>query len=339
MKKRIAILGASGYVGGELLRLMSSHPDVEVLLASSERDAGRAVQDTLIGLRRVPRARSLRFSRLAELPQVDVAFSCLPQGAFPRHREFIEARADLVFNLAGDYRLRRAEEIARHYADSQRFPWPDRHVYFVPELSADRPRSGVVSLPGCMAAATLYALYPLCGMGLIERQVVADVKTGSSGSGKAVTEHVAERAGNFRPHRLHGHRHGPEIVQALADFSAQDVELQFSTHSLDLPRGVLATVYTRLAPGVTTLDVKRAYVQSYLHAPFVHHLNRGLPMIKSVLGSNAVELGHSVEGRSCVVVAALDNLVKGAAGQAVQAFNILCGIEESTALSAGGSWP
>lgn len=339
MKKRVAILGASGYAGGELLRLLSSHPHVEVLFASSERDAGREVQETLVGLRRVPRARSLRFSPLAEMPEVDVAFSCLPQGALPRQRGFIEGRAGLVVNLAGDYRLRRAEEIALHYPDSQRSPWPEQHVYFVPELSAARPRSGLVSLPGCMAAATLYALYPLCRLRLIERHVVADVKSGSSGSGKAVTEHPAERAGNFRPHKLHGHRHRPEIVQALADLAGEDVDLQFSTHSLDLPRGILATVYTRLAPNVSSLDVKRAFVQAYREAPFVHHLTRGMPMIKSVLASNTVELCHSVEGRSCVVVAALDNLIKGAAGQAVQALNVLCGFEEGTALSGGVSWP
>jgi [amino group carrier protein]-6-phospho-L-2-aminoadipate/5-phospho-L-glutamate reductase len=339
MKKRVAILGASGFTGGELLRLLLSHPGVEVVFASSEREAGQRVQEALVGLRHVSATKSLRLSRLSEMPEVDVAFACLPQGALPQHLGFIEQRAELIINLAGDYRLRKAEEISLHYPESQAFPWPERHAYFVPELSPSRPRSGVVSLPGCMAAATIYALYPLCKMGLIDKRVVADVKTGSSGSGKAGSEHSAERAGNFRPHKLHGHRHRPEIVQALADYSGQDMELQFSTHSLDLPRGILATVYTRLEPGVTPLDVKRAFSRAYLHTAFVRHLNRWMPMIKAVLGSNWAELNHSVEGQSCVVVCALDNLIKGAAGQAVQAFNLIHEMDESAALSGGGVWP
>lgn len=341
---RAAILGASGYVGAELLRLLLSHPRVEVAFASSEGSSGEPAAEVLPGLRHHPRAKGLVLRRMADLESVDAAFSCLPNGMLPERLAFIAQKAGVVFNLAGDFRLKDRAELERHYPGSLRCEWPGSERYFVPELCPDPSPSKVVSLPGCMAAATLYALYPLCRHGLIESMVVADVKTGSSGSGKEGSEHPSERAHNFRPHKLHGHRHRPEIVQALKSLAGADVQLQFSTHSLDLPRGVFVTVYTRLKEGVDSLEVKRAYARSYLNAPFVRTLWKnngrlGLPMLKTVVGTNSVELATSVEGRSCVAVAALDNLVKGAGGQAVQSMNRMWGFAETLGLEGGGLWP
>ena len=304
---RVAVLGATGYTGGELLRLLFAHPNVSVVFASSESSAGMPVANTVPALRTNSKAKGLLLQELAELGPVDIVFSCLPCGLLPEKLAFVEARAARIINLAGDYRLRSRGDIEKH-----------TETYFVPELCAVTPTTKLLSLPGCMAAATLYALYPLVRNKLIEVDVIADAKTGSSGGGKD-----------------HGHRHRPEIVDALHRFTGTRLDLQFSTHSLDLPRGVLVATYSKLKPGVTSLDVKRAYVQAYVKSSFVHYLTGGnrlaLPMIKTVAQTNAVEVGTSIEGRNCVTVATLDNLAKGAAGQAVQAFNRLMGVAEKTA--------
>jgi N-acetyl-gamma-glutamyl-phosphate reductase len=188
-----------------------------------------------------------------------------------------------------------------------------------------------------MAVASLYALYPMFASGLAEPRVVVDAKTGSTGGGRDGGEHPAERAGNFRIHKPHGHRHLPEIRQALAEFTGVAPELQFSTHSLDVPRGILVTGYLRLRPGVTTLEVKRAYARAYVNKPFVRvrtapRTPQEFPMLKAVVGSNVAEVAVSVRGVEVVAVAALDNLVKGAAGQAIQAMNLLLGLDETMGL-------
>ncbi len=341
---RVAILGASGYTGGELLRLLLSHPLSEVVFISSESLAGKPAALAIPTLRHYPKAKGVVFKTLNELPKVDIAFSCLPSGRLPEILQFVADRSNIIFNLAGDYRLKARQDIERHYPNSLRGPWPDSESYFIPEFCADIQSAKVISLPGCMAAAALYALYPLCRLDLIEDNIIVDAKTGSSGAGKTDPEHPAERVCNFRAYKLHGHRHQPEITQALKFFARRDVDLQFSTHSLDLPRGIFVTAYTKLREGVTTLDVKRAYIQSYLKTPFVHYLSPrpgrlSVPMIKTVVGTNFVDIASSIEGRSCVTVAALDNLLKGAAGQAIQALNRFMGVDETLGLAVGGMWP
>ncbi|MFH9349584.1 N-acetyl-gamma-glutamyl-phosphate reductase [Kitasatospora sp. NPDC017646] len=330
----VAVLGATGYTGAELIRLLLDHPYAELAFLSSERSAGRTVGAVLPWLRNHPAAAKLTFRPLDELPEVDVAFGCLPGGQLPPRMGLVAKRAGRVLNLAGDFRLRDPEQAAAHYPASA--DWPEPFAYHVPEF-ADVPRDRFVNLPGCMAVTTVYALRPLFAAGLVEDDVVVDAKTGSSGSGRGSTEHPADRAGNFRVHKLFGHRHAPEVVQALTDYAGAAPELHFSTYSLDTPRGILVTAYSRLRPGVTALEVRRAYAASYARTPFVRlrpspRSPQDFPMLKSVIGSNVAEVAVSVRGGRCVTVAALDNLLKGAAGQAVQTFNRLHGLPEATGL-------
>ena len=339
-RARVAVVGASGYSGGELIRLLLDHPHVELAFLSAERNAGAPVGALHPAVRNHPRAAGLKFRPLAELSEVDtvdVAFTCLPTGALPPVLPAVADRAKWVLNVAGDYRLRDQAEVRAHYPASAEHPGPEPFVYHVPELADGVPEHRFINLPGCMAVSTIYALYPLFADGLVEPRVVADAKTGSSGSGRGGTEHPADRAGNFRVHKPHGHRHLPEIRQAVADATGATPDLQFSTHSLDLPRGILVSVYARLLPGKTALDVRRAYARAYAGRPFLRvrpspKAPQDFPMLKAVVGSNVAEVGVAVKDDQVVAISALDNLIKGAAGQAVQVMNQVLGLDETLGL-------
>lgn len=334
---RVAVAGASGYTGGEVIRLLLEHPGVELAFLSAERHAGSTVVAVHPSLRNHPRAVGLRFRPLAEVEDVDVAFACLPTGALPARLSQLAGTAQRVLNLAGDFRLRDSGLVRRHYPQTAEHPPADEFAYYVPELSGAVPDSRFINLPGCMAVAALYALQPLFTDGLAEPRVVVDAKTGSTGGGRGGGESPAERAGNFRVHKLHGHRHGPEISQVLSDVAGTPVDLRFTAHSLDVPRGILVTCYTELRDGVKPLDVKRSFAKAYVGQEFVRvrpapKAPQDFPMLKAVVGSNVAEVGVSVKDRECVTVAALDNLVKGAAGQAVQVMNLISGFDEGMGL-------
>ncbi len=336
-KIRVGIVGASGYTGGELTRLLLDHPQVELAFLSSERHAGRPVSGVHPALRNHPMAGGLRFRPLRELPEIDVAFGCLSTGALPAHLPLLAGQAKLVLNVAGDFRLRDPREEEANYPATTANPPSERFAYYIPELSDAVPDSRLVNLPGCMAVASIYALYPLFAESLIQADVIVDAKSGSTGGGRGSDEHPAERAGNFRAHKLHGHRHAPEIRQALTDSTGNRPDLQFSTHSLDVSRGIFVTAYARLLPNVTALDVRRAFTKAYLGKPFVRvrpapRSAQDWPMLKSVVGSNVAEVAVAVRDGRCVIVAALDNLIKGAAGQAIQALNLISGLDETLGL-------
>ncbi|WP_326595102.1 N-acetyl-gamma-glutamyl-phosphate reductase [Streptomyces sp. NBC_01803] len=336
---RAAVIGASGYTGGELIRLLLDHPAAEIAFASSQRHPGVPVGTVHPWLRNHPAASGLRLRSLEELVDVDVAFCCLPSGTLPVVLPRVAERAKRVLNLAGDFRLRDEAEVRAHYPASVGAParGAESFSYYVPELSGAPPEGRFVNLPGCMAVASLYALFPLFADRLVEPRVVLDAKTGSTGAGRRTAEHPAERAGNFRVHKPFGHRHLPEIRQALSDFTGARPGLRFSTYSLDVPRGIVVTGYAQLRPGVTPLGVKRSFVRAYAGRPFVRvrpspKTPLDYPMLKAVVGSNVAEVAVGVRGDEIVTVAALDNLVKGAAGQAIQAMNLLAGLDETTGL-------
>ncbi|MDG4785117.1 N-acetyl-gamma-glutamyl-phosphate reductase [Micromonospora sp. WMMD1102] len=336
----VAVLGGSGFIGAELMRLLAAHPQVEPKFVSSARHAGQRVGQVVPGLRNSPVGEH-RMRGLDEMSKVDVAVACLPNGTLPTVLEEVSANADLVVNVAGDYRLRQPDEIAKHYPESAggwRHPIP----YWVPEFCA-KPTEPVLNLPGCMAASTLYAIYPLFQAGVAAPQVVVDAKTGSSGSGSGSVEHPAIRDGNVRVHRLHGHRHAPEVRQAITDLTGNTPDIQFSTFSLPVARGVMVSAYGRLNPGAGIGDVRRAFARAYADTPFVRMANgrtpMALPMLKTVVGSNVAEVGVAVEDDRWVSVCTLDNLIKGGAGQAVQALNRVYGLDERLGLPEAGGWP
>lgn len=314
----MAVLGAGGFTGGESVRLLLEHPRVDLVHLSSERQAGVPIGRALPAVRNHPRSAGLTLAPLEAMPEVDVALCCLPGGELPGRLDAVAARAEHVVNLAGDFRLTDPAERDRHYPATP--AGATRFTYHVPEFG--RPVGRFLNLPGCMAVAGLYALHPLFAADLVDPEVVVDAKTGSTGGGRDGAGH-AGRSGNALPHKLHGHRHRPELAAALAGLTGARVDLQFSTYSLDVARGVLVSAYATAKPGVTDLDVRRAYAKAYGRTPFVRYRPGARPALKTVVGSNVAEVGVALDGRRCVAVAALDNLVKGAAGQAVQTVNQL----------------
>ncbi|GGA43743.1 N-acetyl-gamma-glutamyl-phosphate reductase 1 [Kroppenstedtia guangzhouensis] len=345
--KRAAILGGTGFTGSELYRLLGGHPYIEVEYISSESKAGTPVDRYFISSRHKKNKSNLRFRKLSELDgRYDLIFSCLPTGSLPQHIERIAEHTDYIFNISGDYRIPDADLLQKYYPETLKHEFSGGSHYYIPEFSEIKRDVKVVNLPGCMAVASIYSLYPLVAHDLIESWVVTDAKTGSSGAGKSSAETHAERSHNFRPHKAHGHRHQPEIQFALQKHLGRRIELQFSTYSLDLPRGISVSSYSRLKEDVSEIDVKKAFYSTYVSKPFVHYLRskngaQSLPMIKTVVGTNDVEVGVYVEGRNCVSIASIDNLIKGAAGQAIQAANLYMGFPEETGVqsSAEGAWP
>lgn len=341
---RAAVVGAAGYVGGELLRLLLDHPAVEPTQATSERRAGHPVSSVHPNLRDRTR---LKLRRREDLEPTDLLFLCLPRGEAARSMDSFGSLAETVVDLSPDFRLRDPDLHAAWYGGDTVCPqWRTRFVYGLPE-TARRELAGArwISGVGCNATAVNLALLPLARTGWIERAVV-EVKVGSSEAGARATgsSHHPERAGAVRSYAPVGHRHQAEILQTLG---LEPHRLSFSATAIDRVRGVLATAHVFLA--TDDLDdraVWRLFRDAYRDEPFVRVVRerRGLyrfPEPKIVQGTNYCDVGWALdrEGGRLVVIAALDNLVKGAAGSAVQAVNVAHGFAETAGLGFSGLHP
>ena len=341
---RVAVLGASGYTGGELLRLLAGHPDAEVVAVGASERAGRAVGDVH------PHLAALGDLVLEELgPDVadrcDVAFLALPHGTSAAIAPDLLARGARVVDLAGDFRLP-ADEYPAWYGFEHPSPaWLDKAVYGLPELfRADIPGAQLVANPGCFPTAVALALAPAARGGMLGAPVIVDAKTGVSGAGAkpTTTVHYAHTEGSVRPYRVGSHQHTPEIERALSAAGGGDVRVTFVPHLVPAVRGVLVTCYAPFTDGATAGDVDRAIHEAYDDEPFVRVLDDGvMPDPKRVTGTNVCEIGVGMDARTgtAIVAAAVDNLVKGAAGQAIQNMNLLCGFDETTALPTLGLYP
>ncbi len=342
---RAAIVGASGYAGGELLRLLLSHPEVEVTQVTSETYAGQYVHFVHPNLRGHTQ---LRFTRLASLGPCDVLFVALPHGEVMERIQQFAAVAERIVDLSADFRLHDPDDYVRWYGRAHQAPeWLSQFVYGLPELHRQqlqgaRYASGV----GCNAAVTTLGLWPLYKRGLV-REAVIDVKVGSSEGGAKATpaSHHPERAGVIRTYAPVGHRHIAELIQELALDPAQP-NLHFSVTSVDLVRGALATGHCLLHEELDDRDVWRIYREDYTGEPFIRLVaaSRGIhryPEPKTLTGSNHCDIGFVSDPgrRRLVVISAIDNLMKGASGTAVQCMNLMCGLPETMGLEFPGLHP
>lgn len=344
----VSIIGASGYTGGELLRLLLDHPFVQVRQVTSERSAGTFVHFTHPNLRGRTK---LQFVSAGEVEPVDLLFLCLPHGSAMEKIDHYAGLAERIVDLSADFRLRDPDDYVRWYGKAHSNPaWLERFVYGLPELHRAEMRAArYVSGVGCNATATTLAIYPLFAQKLADatRGVICEVKVGSSEGGNKAGEatHHPERAGVMRSFAPTGHRHTAEILQALRRVDAAP-EVHLSATAVDNVRGVLATAHAFVRPGVEEKDLFRAYRQVYRDEPFVRVVKErtGIyryPEPKILAGSNYADVGFEFEPASGRVVAlcAIDNLMKGAAGSAVQALNIMLGWEEATGLTFPGLHP
>ncbi|MFC5288562.1 N-acetyl-gamma-glutamyl-phosphate reductase [Actinokineospora guangxiensis] len=335
---RVAVAGASGYAGGEVLRLLLSHPDVDIGALTAGGNAGSRLGEHQPHL--IPLAdRLLEETTPDTLHGHDVVFLALPHG----HSAAIAAElADtLVIDCGADHRLDDPADWTRWYGGDHAGTWP----YGLPELPNGRDdlvHARRIAVPGCYPTVSSLALAPALAAGLIEPEVVIVAVSGTSGAGKALKPHLlgSEVMGSLSVYGVGGvHRHTPEIAQNLRKAAGRDVGVAFTPVLAPLPRGILATCTAKLTGDH---DVRAAYAKAYDHEPFVHLLPEGQwPTTSAVLGSNAVHLQVTVDadqGR-LVAVGAVDNLTKGTAGAAVQSMNIALGLPETTGLSSVGVAP
>jgi LysW-gamma-L-alpha-aminoadipyl-6-phosphate/LysW-L-glutamyl-5-phosphate reductase len=346
-KLRVGIFGGSGYGGAELLRILLFHPRASVALVTANEHAGRAVAEVHRNLHGLT---ELRFEKAPDdfesLTNLDCLFLALPHGQaldiVPRLPAGLK-----VIDLSGDFRLRDAASFEKHYGRAHTAAGLQREfVYGLTELNRAAIKGArLISNPGCFATATLLALAPLAASGALAGRVVVDAKTGSSGSGAkpAANTHHPQRSNSFYAYKPFTHQHVPEIEQTLADVGGDEgwmSELVFMTHSLPVSRGIFASVYAELKEGreMTAEELKATYEEFYRGSFFVR-LVAGSPDINWVKATNFCDIGFAARGRQVAVFSAIDNLVKGAAGQAVQNMNLMFGLEETEGLMLVGGNP
>jgi N-acetyl-gamma-glutamyl-phosphate reductase len=352
MGARVAVAGASGYAGGELLRLLAGHPDLEIAAVTADSSAGKSVAQLHPGLAGAPGLAELTLQPHdpASLAGCDLAFLALPAG---KSAPFAASLPDdlKIVDLGPDFRLDDAEAWARHYAG----PHPGRWLTGVPELPGARAAirtASRVAAPGCYATAAMLALVPVVTASLADPvDVVIVAASGTSGAGRSLRTDLlaSEVMGSVSAYQVAGaHRHTPEIEQALAEATADDaippaVGVSFTPVLAPMPRGILATCTAKLAsPAVTTAELRAAIAAAYHGEPFISLLPDGAwPATASVAGSNGVHIQAAADTRSgrAVIVAAIDNLGKGAAGQAIQDGNLMLGLPETAGLTAIGVAP
>lgn len=338
---RASIAGASGYAGGELLRLMLGHPEVDVAEITSERLAGKFAHGVHPNLRGRTR---LRFRPLDELSDCDVLFVCLPHGESSRRMDDFRRIAGRIVDLGADFRLRSAAAYERWYGHPH--PRPDllgHFVYGIPELNREALRDAdLVACAGCNATAAILALRPLTAAGVVESAVV-EVLVGSSEAGNQPTaaSHHPERSGAARAFKPTGHRHAGEIAAALG---VED--LHFSATSIEMVRGVLATCHAFTDRSLDDRELWQIYRSAYTDEPFVRIVKgrtgiHRYPDARILAGTNYCDVGfeRDPDTKRVVAMSALDNLMKGAAGQAVHAFNLMWGFPETAGLEFSGLHP
>ena len=340
-----AIVGASGYAGGELLRLLLAHPQVMVTQITSETYARQYAYFVHPNLRGHT---DLRFSKLEDLEACDLLFLALPHSKASGRIEALAAKAKRIVDLSADFRLRKSADYAKWYGGPHPAPeWLERFVYGMPELYRDELAGAkYASGTGCNAIVTLLALLPLYRRGLI-RETVVEVKVGSSEGGNkpSPASHHAERAGVVRTYSPVGHRHQAELIQELG-LDPEEPGLHFSITSVGIVRGALATCHCLLNEEVHERDAWKFYRQDYGEEPFVRlvRARRGIhryPEPKILSGANYCDIGFAADGgqRRLIVIAAIDNLMKGAAGNAVQTMNVMYGWPETLGLEFPGLHP
>jgi N-acetyl-gamma-glutamyl-phosphate reductase len=344
-RKRVAVAGASGYAGGELLRHLLAHPDVEIGALTGASNAGQALgalQPHLLPLAE----RVLEETSVDTLAGHDVVFLALPHGQSGEIAERLGAldSSVVVIDCGADFRLDDPVAWERFYGGTHAGTWP----YGLPELPGQRDvLAGAtrVAVPGCYPTVSTLTIAPALAAGLIEPDVVVVAASGTSGAGKAAKAHLlgSEIMGNASAYGVGGaHRHTPEIVQNLSGLTGGPVSVSFTPLLVPMPRGILATCSAPLTSDVTAGEAYDAYAKAYADEPFVHLLPSGQwPQTKSVTGSNAVHVQVTVDAAAhrLVAVGAVDNLAKGTAGAAVQCMNLALGLDEGRGLTTIGIAP
>jgi N-acetyl-gamma-glutamyl-phosphate reductase len=341
---KVGIVGASGYSGEELVRLLLAHPQVELAAVTSRQYAGQTLAQVFPRFSTYAQSRQIRFTEPnAELiaKQADIVFLALPHGVAAEFAQPLLPLGARVIDLSADFRLKKAETYKDFYGHDH--PAPDllaRSIYGMPELYRSALKDAAfVASPGCYPTSILLPLVPLLRAGLIQPDdIIADSLSGVSGAGRKVEADYlfVECNESVRPYGVPKHRHLSEIEQELSLAVGKAVVIQFTPHLIPVNRGILTTLYARpTKPGSMAEAISQCYQKAYGQEPFVRLLSgTNLPDTKNVNGTNVIEIAWRVDARTgrLIVMSAIDNLVKGASGQAVQSMNIMCGFPETSGL-------
>ncbi len=351
LKLKIGIIGGTGYVGGELLRLLLMHPQVEVTMVTSRQTIGEYVFNVHPNLRGLTELKFVPMD-IGELQKnCDLVFSATPHGGAVNLVPKLLDAGLKVIDMSADFRLKNSADYETWYG------WKHTHpellkeaAYGMPELHREEIKTArLVACPGCMASAAIFALVPIVKTGLVDtKHIVADLKVGSSGGGRKHTpaSHHPERFGGVRPYKVIMHRHISEVEQELNAFTTEPIKVSFTPHAVNMVRGILATIHAFSKQPLTNKDVWKALRSTYDGEPFIRFVKyiKGLyqlPDPKVTLGTNYCDIGFEIDKRTnrLLVFAAIDNMVKGASGQGVQCLNILMDIDETTGLKSTGFHP
>ena len=345
-KLRVSIVGGSGYTGGELVRLLLFHPRVELQQVTSRSSPGKRVASTHPNLRKVT---DLKYVQPSQLEKCDFIFTAMHHGESMKEIPKLLEFAPRIADLSADFRLRNANGYPEWYGFEHSAPELLKEaVYGIPELHREEMRKArIVSGAGCLATASILGLYPLFKNGLIEGRVSVDGKVGRSATGTTASEasHHPDRSHAVRSYAPTGHRHTAEMEQELS-FNGIKPEIDFSPHAVELVRGISITSQVRLKQPLEEIDVWKVYRKEYGKEPFIRIVketsgNFRYPEPKLLWGSNYCDVGFEREKRSnrLVVMSAIDNMMKGASGQAVQCMNAMMGFPETTGLEFPGMHP
>lgn len=344
--KKIAIIGGSGYTGGELLRLLAGHPHITVTVITSREHQGKPLAEVFPHLRGFTELVFEQPDYQAIGPRVDAVFTALP------HQASMEAVAQLssfgipIVDLSADFRFKDPALYAAHYAPHTHPNLLAESVYGLPEVYRDSIRtSRIVGNPGCYPTGAIIGLYPLLSRRAVDpASIIIDAKSGVSGAGRgpSLSTLYTEISEGLHAYKVGAHRHAPEIREKLADIAQAPVGLTFTPHLIPMNRGILSTIYVTAAKPLDIHQLRAIFSDQYQAEPFVRILPDGVfPDTAWVRGSNFIDIGLFIEpdtGR-IILITAIDNLVKGAAGQAVQNMNLLLNIEETTGITAPPAFP
>lgn len=340
---KAAVLGATGYAGIELVRILTNHPDAEVAVLGSKSFAGQPISEVYPNLRGIL-DKECEETDIDKVAECDVAFTALPHGASKEVIPAIIGRGVKVIDLSGDFRYDDVAVYEKWYGQKHSSPeLLKESVYGLPELYRDKIKGArIIGNPGCYTTCSILGAYPLLksGVGSAEN-IIIDAKSGVTGAGRGLSQqvHFCECAENMKAYKVACHRHTSEIEQELSHAAGREVLVSFTPHLIPVKRGILSTIYINLNKSCTTEELTELYRDFYKNEPFIRVKEAGtLPETKHVAGSNYVDIGVVADERlkRAVVVSALDNIGKGAAGQAVQNMNILFGLKESTAIGGAG---
>lgn len=340
---RVGILGASGYTGFELIRLLKKHPYVEITVLTAERHAGKPPEDVFHSLKGVdlPQLSPIDAEGLGEM--ADLFFVALPHGVSMKAIKSLWDGRRKFIDLSADFRLKDPELYRKWYGEHLSPELLLEAVYGLPERYREEIKGArLVANPGCYPTAVLIGLMPLVERGLIAPQVIVDAKSGVSGAGRALEEGLmfCEVAESIRAYGVLVHRHKPEMEQELSRMSGKAFQVEFVPHLVPMNRGILATMYCRLEKNLSEKELYELYLERFKNEPFVKVFPPGrFPSTSAVRGTNFCSIGLRVQGETLVVISAIDNLTKGASGQAIQNMNLMAGFPETTALEELALYP